>query len=484
MPPKAKGGKGSGPSADDDSAEVPVESEEVLSGDSVQALATALNENITHQRELHTTLGEALTALLDRPTPAPMAPMDHDAFATALAPSLARAVDRASGPKKIDPGRPGTEPFRPFSRPVFKPLPAAAEVKESEVFDINQFDPQLRRDNLQRVLYYLELRTNDHARHVVDHIVAHLEQTSLDLLPGYMTYVPWKGEIAAINTNTTMTLLGQAGGGNLNFIPAGTVGERPPVQPDGGNHTEMDPWFDKYWQSQVAMHTVADRTVFLQSLRRTVEQAVRRMFRMLHTYEPFQLPLVPINTNPPPGRAGHISTDGFILPAVAAAGVTPSYTDHGELWNGKKGRRHTEEQIWAYASAVRGFHTWFARAMTQIEIELFAGIQRLFKGPELTRSLEIFRYHHHDISAYKLETVGVLHARPARSALPARHAAGESQSVAHRHRQQRRLVRVGGSVVPHQAVLPARPSSCHSAVHEAVQVCAHTQRGPIHERQA
>ena len=40
--------------------------------------------------------------------------------------------------------------------------------------------------------------------------------------------------------------------------------------------------------------------------------------------------------------------------------------------------------------------------MTQIEIELFAGIQRLFKGPELTRSLEIFRYHHHDISAYKL----------------------------------------------------------------------------------
>jgi len=65
MPPKAKG-KGSGPSADDDSAEVPVESEEILSGDSVQALATALNENITHQRELHTTLGEALTALLDR----------------------------------------------------------------------------------------------------------------------------------------------------------------------------------------------------------------------------------------------------------------------------------------------------------------------------------------------------------------------------------------------------------------------------------
>ena len=40
--------------------------------------------------------------------------------------------------------------------------------------------------------------------------------------------------------------------------------------------------------------------------------------------------------------------------------------------------------------------------MTHIEIELFAGIQRLFKGPELTRSLEIFRYHHHDISAYKL----------------------------------------------------------------------------------
>ena len=176
--------------------------------------------------------------------------MDHDAFATALAPSLARAVDRASGPKKIDTGRPGTEPFRTFSRPVFKPLPAAAEVKESEVFDINQFDPQLRRDNLQRVLYYLELRTNDHARHVVDHIVAHLEQTSLDLLQGYMTYVPWPGEIADINANTTMTLLGQAGGGNLNFIPAGTVGERPPVEPDGGNHTEMAAWFDNYWQSQ------------------------------------------------------------------------------------------------------------------------------------------------------------------------------------------------------------------------------------------
>jgi hypothetical protein len=139
----------------------------------------------------------------------------------------------------------------------------------------------------------------------------------------------------------------------------------------------MAAWFDKYWQSQVAMHTVADRTVLLQSLRRTVEQAVRRMFRMLHMYEPFQLPLVPINTNPPPGRAGHISTDGFILPTVAAAGNTPSYADHGELWNGKKGRRHTEEQIWAYASAVRGFHTWFARAMTQIEIELFAAaVQR------------------------------------------------------------------------------------------------------------
>ena len=118
------------------------------SADSVQALATALNDNITHQRELHTTLGKALTVLLDRPAPAPTQPMDHDAFAAALAPSLARAVERASGPKKIDTGRPGTEPLRTFSRPVFKPLPAAAEVKESEAFDINQFDPQLRRDDL------------------------------------------------------------------------------------------------------------------------------------------------------------------------------------------------------------------------------------------------------------------------------------------------------------------------------------------------
>ena len=99
------------------------------------------------------------------------------------------------------------------------------------------------------------------------------------------------------------------------------------------------------------------------------------MFRMLHTYEPFQLPLVAINTNPPPGRAGHISTDGFILPAVAAAGVTPSYDDHSELWNSKKGHQHTKEQMWAYASAVHGFHTWFAKAMTQIEIDLFAGTE-------------------------------------------------------------------------------------------------------------
>ena len=113
------------------------------------------------------------------------------------------------------------------------------------------------------------------------------------------------------------------------------------------------------------------------------------MFRMLHTYEPFQLPLVPINTNPPAGRAGHISTDGFILPEVAAKGLTSSYADRTEAHNGKKGRRHTEEQIWAYASAVRGFHTLFASAMTHIEIELFAGIQKLFKGPELTRSLHI-----------------------------------------------------------------------------------------------
>ena len=214
-----KGGKaGTSADDDDDSTGVPVEVES--SDDSTQALATALNRNISHQRELHTTLGEALTVLLDRPAPAPTQPMDHDAFAAALAPSLARAVERASGPKKIDTGRPGTEPVRTFSRPVFKPLPAAAEVKESEAFDINQFDPQLRRDDLARVLYYLELRTNDHARQVVDHIVAHLEQTSLDLLQGYMRYVPYPGEIAAINAARPLqpALLGQAGGGNLNFV--------------------------------------------------------------------------------------------------------------------------------------------------------------------------------------------------------------------------------------------------------------------------
>ena len=147
-----------------------------LSGADATALIAALNENITHQRDLNDTIKEAFTQLASRP---PSALMDHDAFATALAPLLARAVDRASGPKKIDPGRPGTEPFRSFSRLVFKPLPTAAEIKESEVFDLNQFDPQVRRENLQRLLYSLKLCTNDHARHVVDHIAAHLARADL-----------------------------------------------------------------------------------------------------------------------------------------------------------------------------------------------------------------------------------------------------------------------------------------------------------------
>ena len=250
-------------SAASTSAEVPIESEEVVSRDSVQALTTALNENITHQQELHTTLRAALTTLLKHPTPAPMAPMDHDAFTMALAPSLAHAVDRASRPKKIDPGHPGTEPFQPFSRPVFKPLPATAEVKESEVFNINQFDLQLHHAPLPCMLYYLKLCTNNHTCHVVDHIIAHLKQTSLDLLLGYMMYVSWPGEITAINNTpaTNMTLLGQPS--NINFIPTGTAGECPEVQLNSSNSTKMAAWFDKYWQSQVAMHTVTDCTVLL-----------------------------------------------------------------------------------------------------------------------------------------------------------------------------------------------------------------------------
>ena len=207
-----------------------------------------------------------------------------------------------------------------------------------------------------------------------------------------MTYVPWPGKIAAINTTpaTNMTLLSQPSGSNVNFIPAGTVGKCLLVQLNGSNNTEMATWFDKYWQSQVAMHTVTNHTVLLQSLCCTVEQAVCCMFQMLHMYELFQLPLVLINTNLLPGCAGHISTNGFILPTVVATSKTLSYADHIKLWNSKKGHQHTEEQIWAYVSAVCRFHMWFARAMTQIKIELFTGIQQLFKGPELTCSLKIF----------------------------------------------------------------------------------------------
>ena len=131
MPPKAKGSKGSGPSDDDaggGAAEAIVEADDAPSGGNVDALAAALTENITHQRQLNSTIAQVFTNLATRP---PAALMDHDAFATALAPPLACAVDRVSGPKKIDPGHPGTEPFRSFSRPVFKPLPAAAEVASS-----------------------------------------------------------------------------------------------------------------------------------------------------------------------------------------------------------------------------------------------------------------------------------------------------------------------------------------------------------------
>ena len=57
------------------------------------------------------------------------------------------------------------------------------------------------------------------------------------------------------------------------------------------NMVQMADWMDKYWQVQVAMHTPADRTMLIQSLHRTVKQAACCMFRMLHMYKPFQLPL-------------------------------------------------------------------------------------------------------------------------------------------------------------------------------------------------
>ena len=272
-----------------------------MTGAEYQSVRPALRAKRQGQRELHTTLGRALTELLDRPPTTP--PMDHGAFAMALAPSLASAVAQMSGPKKVDPGRPGTEPFRSSPRPDLKPLPAAAEVKESELFDLTEFDPQIRRENLHRRFYSLELRTNEHAHRVVDHIVNHLNRTPLDLLPGYATYIPHPGEITEINDKLGWSLLGRAGGSNRNFVPAGTIGERPPVYNDGRNEKEIDWWYDNYWQSQVAMYTPADRSVFVQSLCRTVDQAVRRMFRMLHMHEAFQLPLVAIDTNPPPGRS-------------------------------------------------------------------------------------------------------------------------------------------------------------------------------------
>ena len=40
--------------------------------------------------------------------------------------------------------------------------------------------------------------------------------------------------------------------------------------------------------------------------------------------------------------------------------------------------------------------------MMHIEIELFAGIQKVFRGPDLTRALDLFRYHYHQIDSYRL----------------------------------------------------------------------------------
>ena len=40
--------------------------------------------------------------------------------------------------------------------------------------------------------------------------------------------------------------------------------------------------------------------------------------------------------------------------------------------------------------------------MTHIELELYAGILKVFKGPDLTRPLNGFRYHYHQIDGYRL----------------------------------------------------------------------------------
>ena len=192
-------------SAADDEADVhPERADNPPSGAGNAALIEALNTNNTNQRALNETIKAAFDHIAAQPT---LAPFDSDALAAALAPSLASAVDRASGPKKIDSGRPSSEPFRSFPRPDLKPLPAAAEVKDTEVFNLAEFDLQIRRDNLQCRFYALELRTNEHARRVIDHIANHLERTSLDLLPGYETYVPYPGEINMINDKLNWSLL-------------------------------------------------------------------------------------------------------------------------------------------------------------------------------------------------------------------------------------------------------------------------------------
>ena len=80
---------------------------------------------------------------------------------------------------------------------------------------------------------------------------------------------------------------------------------------------------------------------------------------MAHMHKQFELLLlVLIVTNPPPGCPGHISNNSYILPEVQAAGVTTSYSDHNKPYNSKEGHWYTKaQQMWAYMSAVCGFHT-------------------------------------------------------------------------------------------------------------------------------
>ena len=151
----------------DAEATVAASTDSTLSGANSMAFIAALNENNTNQRTLNKTIQTAFSTPSSHP---PAAPMDHGAFAAALAPALASAVTQASRNKNIDPGRPGVEPAVPG--PTLKPLPLAAEVKELEAFDLNQFNPQVCRDNFHRLLHALDLRTTDHARCMVNHPTA------------------------------------------------------------------------------------------------------------------------------------------------------------------------------------------------------------------------------------------------------------------------------------------------------------------------